>query len=104
MAIEIANSLDLPCEVRVKNVSKVSFAKDIRPLFRAEDIDHMKPMDILLDDYDYMSNSADNHGNAQSVYDSLTGKTQPRMPINGPYWTKDQLDLFHKWMKDGYQP
>ena len=85
-------------------VSNVSFAKDILPLFRAEDIDHMKPMDIRLDDYAYMSDSANNHGNAQSVYDSLTGKTQPRMPLGGPYWSKDKLDLFQNWMNGGYQP
>jgi hypothetical protein len=84
----------------IKNVTNVSFARDIRPLFRVEDIEHMKPMGILLDDFKYMSDAT----NAQSVYDSLTGDTQPRMPMNGPYWPKDKLDLFQKWMKGGYQP
>jgi hypothetical protein len=87
-------------EVFVKNVVKVSFASDIRPLFRSVDVDHMKGMGVLLDDYKYMSNAT----NAQRVYDSLTGKTEPRMPPNGPYWTKDTLDLFEKWMKGGCQP
>ena len=64
----------------------------------------MKPMDILLDDYSYMSDVANNHRNAQGVYDSLTGTTQPRMPVGGPYWTEDKLDLFQKWMNDGYLP
>ena len=82
------------------NAPAVSFARDIRPLFRKEDIEHMKPMGILLDDFKYMSNS----DNAQSVYDSLTGETQPQMPMNGPYWSQDKLDLFQKWMKNGYQP
>ena len=84
----------------MKNVTTVSFARDIRPLFRPVDIEHMKPMGILLDDFKYMSNS----DNAQSVYDSLTGETQPQMPMNGPYWSQDKLDLFQKWMKNGYQP
>ena len=84
----------------MKNVTSVSFARDIRPLFRPEDIQHMKPMGILLDDFKYMSDSK----NAQSVYDSLTGETQPQMPMNGPYWPKDKLDLFQKWMKGGCQP
>jgi len=44
------------------------------------------------------------HQNAKAVYDSLTGKTQPQMPMNGPYRTKDKLDLFANWMKGGYQP
>src|SRR5262245_11447781 len=80
-------------EVTVKNVGKVSFASDIRPLFRSIDIEHMKGMDILLDDYAYMSNATNQHENARRVYDSLTGKTEPRMPPNGPYWPKDKLDL-----------
>jgi hypothetical protein len=87
-------------EAVVKNVSTVSFARDIRPLFRSVDIEHMKPMDILLDDYNYMSDPT----NAQGVYDSLTGKTEPRMPPNGPYWAKDKLELFENWMKGGFQP
>jgi hypothetical protein len=90
-------------EVLVKN-SKVSFARDIRPLFRSVDIEHMKGMDILLDDYKYMSDAANQYENARRVYDSLTGKTEPRMPPKGPYWPKDKLDLFDSWMKDGYQP
>ena len=84
----------------MKNVTTVSFARDIRSLFRPVDIEHMKPMGILLDDFKYMSKS----DNAQSVYDSLTGETQPQMPMNGPYWSQDKLDLFQKWMKNGYQP
>jgi len=88
----------------VKNVSKVSFASDIRPLFRSVDIEHMKGMEILLDDYKYMSDATNGYQNAQRVYDSLTGKTEPRMPPNGPYWSKGKLDLFESWMKGGCQP
>ena len=88
----------------MKNVGKVSFASDIHPLFRSVDIEHMKGMDILLDDYKYMSDATNQYENAQRVYDSLTGKTQPRMPPNGPYWAKNQLDLFENWMKGGCQP
>ena len=84
----------------MKNAAGVSFARDIRPLFRPVDIEHMKPMGVMLDDFTYMSES----NNAQSVYDSLTGDTQPRMPIGGPYWPQDKLDLFQQWMNDGYQP
>ena len=80
----------------MKNINKVSFARDVRPLFRSVDIEHMKGMDILLDDYKYMSDATNQYENAQRVYDSLTGKTEPRMPPNGPYWTKDKLDLFEK--------
>jgi hypothetical protein len=36
----------------------VSYAKAIRPLFRQIDIDHMKPFDVKLDEYNWMSDSA----------------------------------------------
>ena len=84
----------------MKNINKVSFARDVRPLFRSVDIEHMKRMDILLDDYKYMSDATNQYENAQRV----TGKTEPRMPPNGPYWTKDNLDLFENWMKGVANP
>lgn len=77
-----------------------SFAKDIAPLFRPLDIEHMAPMDVPLDDYAYMSDAA----NAQRVYDFLTGDEQPQMPIGGPYWSADQLDLYSRWMAGGRKP
>ena len=77
----------------------VSFERDIKPLFRSIDIDHMEPMGVLLDDHAYMSEP----GNAQAVYDFLTGEKQPQMPIGGPFWSQEQLDLFSKWMAGGYK-
>jgi len=88
----------------MKNVSKVSFARNIRPLFRDEFIEYVRPMNILLDQYTYMSNPSNNYQNAKRVYDSLTGKTKPRLPLDRPYWSQDQLDLFENWMKNGYKP
>jgi len=35
---------------------QVSFAADIKPLFRDMDISHMKSFGVDLDDYTYMSN------------------------------------------------
>ena len=81
-----------------KKAGSVSFERDIRPLFRPMDIEHMEPMDVLLDDYDYMSKPE----NAKSVYDFLTGDKEPQMPIGGPYWTEEQLRLFADWMNSGY--
>ena len=82
----------------------VSFANDIRPLFRPIDIAHMLPFDVLLDDFAYMSDATDNHWHAVTVRDFLSGVRQPRMPIGGPFWTADQLALFERWMADGFQP
>jgi hypothetical protein len=36
----------------------LSYAKAIRPLFTQEDIDHMKPFDVNLDHYSWMSDTA----------------------------------------------
>lgn len=80
---------------------KVSFAADIKPLFRDIDILHMKRFHVELDNYVYMSNPA----NADQVLANLSAHNgEPSMPPGGPYWTADQLALFSKWQEDGYQP
>lgn len=81
---------------------QVSFAVDIKPLFRAVDIAHMKPFGVELDNYNYMSNPA----NADRVLATLSSHEDepPSMPPGGPYWTAAQLALFIQWQKDGYQP
>jgi hypothetical protein len=74
----------------------VSFEADILPLFRPKDINCMSSKVVMLDSYDYMSQP----DNAQDVYDHLTGTTPPRMPLGGPFWTAEQLDLFQRWMTE----
>lgn len=83
-------------------MAAVSFAKDIKPLFRQVDVDHMKPFGIHLDDYKYMSDPA----NAERVEETLKPQNgdPPSMPPGGPYWTPAQLALFAQWRTDGYQP
>jgi len=80
---------------------QVSFARDIRPLFRDVDISHMEPHGIKLDDYNFMSDP----DNANKVLEALSPREsdQPLMPPGGPYWTADQLALFAQWQRDGYQ-
>ena len=79
----------------------VSFERDIRPLFRQVDIDHMNKHNVLLDNYTYMSDPSKDHGNAQGVEDSLTNQS---MPPGGPYWSNEQLILYKQWRSDGYRP
>lgn len=82
----------------------VSFSKDILPLFRKIDIDHMRKRQVLLDDYTYMSDPADDHVNAKEVEKRLnTTDSSLRMPPD-LQWTADQLKLYRQWMTDGYQP
>jgi hypothetical protein len=79
----------------------ISFSKDIKPMFRKVDIDHMKMHGVNLDDYQYMSDATNSYANAQAVQDSLAGQT---MPPGGPFWTTEQLSLYDKWRTEGYQP
>jgi len=78
----------------------ISFARDILPMFRPIDIEHMSKYKILLDDYTYMSEPSRDHGNAQDVEDSLV---QQSMPPGGPYWSAQQLTLYKRWRSDGHQ-
>lgn len=79
----------------------VSFARDIKPLFRPINVEHMNRYEIFLDDYTYMSDPSRDHGNAQAVEDTLVDQS---MPPGGPFWSADQLSLFKQWRSDGYQP
>jgi hypothetical protein len=79
---------------------KVSFAADIVPLFTRSDIEHMNRFGVRLSHHNWMSNPA----NADNVYRYLTGEKEPRMPLGGPYWSDDQLNIFARWIEGGYQP
>lgn len=81
---------------------QISFAVNIKPLFRDIDISHMKRYGVQLDNYTYMSNP----NNADSVRANLSPHDgePPSMPPGGPYWKPAQLQLFVQWQKDGYQP
>ena len=78
---------------------KVSFATDIKPLFRPIDVAHMQKHGVRLDDFTYMSDPV----HALTVQKTLTGNP-PSMPPGGPYWTPQQLDIYARWIADGYQP
>jgi len=70
----------------------LSFASDIRPLFRdTPDVDTMKPMGIDLSSYD------DVKAKAENIYARLEDGS---MPCDDP-WPKEQLALFKRWMDEG---
>ncbi len=71
----------------------LSFATDIRPLFRDEDIDCMKGMGVDLGDPAWMCLRV----NAESVYGTLADRS---MPPDEP-WPVDKVELFKKWMDEG---
>ena len=73
----------------------LSFATDIRPLFRdSPDVDTMKRMGLDLSSYE------DVKANAEGIHSRLEDGT---MPCDEP-WPRDQVSLFKRWMDEGMQP
>jgi hypothetical protein len=78
-----------------------SFQADIRPLFTDRDIKGMSPA-FNLASYD------DVRKNAVAIYDRIRGIGGALMPPPPPRgegpWPQSNIELFAKWMADGYQP
>jgi hypothetical protein len=73
----------------------ISFAHDIRPLFRdSPDIDSMKEYGLDLSSY------KDVTAQAGAIYASLEDGS---MPCDGP-WPVDQIGLFKQWMDEDMAP
>jgi len=71
----------------------LSFATDIRPLFRDGDIACMKGAGVALGDAAWMCVPA----NAQLVYGAVTAG---KMPPDAP-WPAARIELFKQWMDAG---
>jgi hypothetical protein len=73
----------------------LSFAADIRPLFRdSPDVDAMKPFGLDLSSYD------DVKAQAQDIYARVEDGS---MPCDGA-WPREQVSLFKRWMDEGMAP
>jgi hypothetical protein len=72
----------------------VSFAANIRPLFRDGDVECMKPAGVHLDDAAWMSVPT----NAQNVLNAVSSEA---MPPDAP-WPKEQVALLQQWIDAGY--
>ncbi|HEX8837480.1 MAG TPA: hypothetical protein VF748_11130 [Candidatus Acidoferrum sp.] len=73
----------------------LSFAKDIRPLFRDDpDVSSMKDYGLDLSSYSHVKTKA------QSIYATLVDGS---MPCDGA-WPADRIALFKKWMDEGMAP
>ena len=73
----------------------LSFARDIRPLFRdTPDVATMKKMGLDLSSYDQVK------ANAAGIYSRLEDGS---MPCDGP-WPQEQRDKFKQWMNEGTAP
>ena len=75
-----------------------SFQADIRPLFTDRDI-HAMSKAFNLGSYD------DVKTHSAAIYDRIRGAVMPPPPPRGEGpWPKSRIELFAKWMADGYQP
>ena len=78
-----------------------SFQSDIRPLFTDRDIKAMSRA-FNLASYD------DVKKHAAAIFDRIRGIGGGVMPPPPPRgegpWPQPRIDLFAKWMADGYQP
>ena len=73
----------------------LSFAKDIRPLFRdSPDVDSMKAYGIDLSSFD------DVKTRAPAIYATLEDGS---MPCDEP-WPKEHVAVFKRWMDEGMAP
>ncbi len=75
-------------------MSTLSFAADIRPLFRPFDVESMKPAGLDLSSYEEVKKRA------QAIYTRLSAK---QMPCDGP-WSDNHLQKFKEWMEGGMEP
>ena len=77
-----------------------SFAADIRPLFTQRDIQGMSKA-FNLANYD------DVKAHSTAIFDRIRGIGGAVMPPPPPRgegpWPQSRIDLFAKWMADGYQ-
>ena len=73
----------------------LSFANDIRPLFRdTPDVDSMKRMGLDLSSYEDVKQKA------SDIYSRLEDGS---MPCDDP-WPQGQVALFKQWMNEGMAP
>ncbi|HTT40273.1 MAG TPA: hypothetical protein VMH32_21685 [Burkholderiales bacterium] len=72
----------------------LSFAKDIKPLFRPKDVEAMKPLGLDLSSYEDVRSSA------EAILSRLEDGS---MPCDGR-WQKASVDEFRQWIQDGKRP
>jgi hypothetical protein len=82
----------------------VSFEADILPLFTPKDVEHMEPLRVQLADYAYMSDPKNDHANAHHVYECVSIGEMPPPSSGERPWGPEQVEVFSRWMKGGYQP
>lgn len=75
---------------------ETSFARDIVPLFRPKDVDHMTRLRIDLSDYDVVRSKA------RAIAQRVAGAGRLMPPPPDQRWTKVQIELFEQWVAEGF--
>jgi hypothetical protein len=77
--------------------SSTSFSRDIQPLFRPVDAEHMLDHGLDLRSYDEVKGSADD------ILNHLNGTEALIMPLPPDQrWTKAQMDFFDRWKTENF--
>ena len=75
----------------------LSFAADIRPMFTAMDVDHMKHA-MNLSDRDSVYEHAD------AIYESVSSGHMPPPSSGEARWTSEMCAKFKSWKEQGAPP
>jgi hypothetical protein len=73
-----------------------SFVRDILPLFRPKDIEHMSNLNLDLSEYDAV------RAKAQAIAQRVAASGRPMPPPPDQRWTKIQIELFEQWVAEGF--
>lgn len=76
---------------------KLSFAKDIRPMFTDVDVAHMKKAGLDLSDYSAVKKNSD------SIYTVVNDGSMPPAGT-GERWTPEMCERFKRWKTEGCPP
>lgn len=79
------------------------YSTDIRPLFRDHDVTCMDNQGVEIGNVDYMCDASGDgtfpdHANARLVYSRVADGS---MPPDG-VWSQVNLDLYQRWMWEGF--
>ena len=76
----------------------MSYERDIRPKFTAEDISHMKNAGMDLSDYATVKDNAD------GILTRLMDSDNPMPPEPRGPWPQEWIDCFKQWIDSGKLP
>jgi len=72
-------------------MATLSFAQDIRPMFRDKDVEEMEPIGLDLSKYE------DVCANAAAIYERVEDGSMPCDQM----WPEEQIAKFKQWMDEG---